>query len=49
MPEGSANTSLSRFSDANQIADYAQEAIQKLADHEIITGSGGTGAVQSPL
>lgn len=41
LPEGNASTSLSRFNDANQIAGYAQEAIQKLADQQIITGSGG--------
>jgi hypothetical protein len=41
LPAGTNGTAITRYSDADQIADYAQEAIKNLAASSIITGSDG--------
>ena len=41
LPEGEKGKSLSSFSDADQVADWAKEAIDVLAKAGIVNGSGG--------
>jgi hypothetical protein len=41
LPETDDTTSLSDFSDAEETADYAREAIETLAAAGVVSGSGG--------